>query len=263
MPTHNAEARNWALAAALALVVHGAGVAALARVKGAWVAPPPPPVEFELREPPPPPPELPPEPPPPPPQVVEPPKVRPLVVKRAPVPEPPRPPEAPPPPANQQTPAETPQEAPPVFGVTMTSTVSGESGMAVPVGNTLMAKPSAAPKTPAAVQAYTGGAPSDSFQPVPDIYIATPARPIYKVDSADVYPADAMALGLEGAVVLSVGINEKGAVVEVRVLKRAGHKFDEAATKALRGFRFSPALTSDGRPVPARITYSYKFLQGN
>ena len=122
-----------------------------------------------------------------------------------------------------------------------------------------MAKPTGPRKPDQTPQPYAGGIPGEGFRPAPEAYIATQPRVIYKVDGADVYPADALALGLEGTVSLSVGINEKGAVVEVRVLKRAGHKFDEAATQALRKFRFSPALTSDGRAVPTRITYSYKF----
>jgi len=262
--SETASARNWALAAALALTVHGVAVGALGRMQGSWREPPPPPVEFELREPPPPPPpEVIPEPPPPPPRAVEVPRPRPVVVKRVVVPEPPPPPDAPPPPPNQKPPAETPPEAPPVFGVTMDSTVSGGAGMAVAVGNTLMAKPNAAPRGPAAAQAYSGGPPADAFRPVADAYIATQAKVLHAEDSAEYYPPDALALGLEGAVTLSVGINEKGAVVEVRVLKRAGHKFDEAAASALRKFRFAPARTSDGRAVPTRITYSYKFTVSN
>ena len=256
MASETADGRIWAIAGVLALVVHGAGVGALSRVKATWVAPPAPPIEFELREPPPP--EAPRKPPPPPPpQAVEPPKVRPVVVKRVAVPQP-RPPEAPPPP-NQQPPAEAPKEAPPVFGVTMASTVSGESGMAVPVGNTLMAKPSAPRKADQAVQPYAGGTAGDAFRPVPEAYIAVRPVVITEISGADIYPADARAMGLEGSVTLSVGINEKGAVVEVRVLKRAGHKFDEAATKAMRQFLFSPAKTSDGRAVPTRFTYNFKF----
>ena len=233
-------------------------------MKTAWVAPPAPPVELEIREPPPPAPQVSPEPlPPPPPRAVEPPRPRPIIVRRAPTPQPPPPVVEQPPPPNEQPPAEPPQNAPPVFGVTMSSVVSGESGMAVPVGNTLMAKPTGPRRADQAPQPYAGGVPGEGFRPAPEAYIATQPHAIYKVDGADVYPPDALALGLEGTVSLSVGISETGAVVEVRVLKRAGHKFDEAATQALRKFRFSPALTSDGRAVPTRITYSYKFSLAN
>lgn len=262
MASETANARNWGLAAALALILHGAAVGALTRLQGPGREAPPPPVEFELREPPPPPPpEVAPEPPPPPPRAVEVPRPKPVMMKRVVVPEPP--PEAPPPPPNQQPRADRPLEAPPVFGVTMDSTVSGGSGIAVAVGNTLMAKPSATSRGPAAPQAYSSGPPADVFRPVADAYIATQAKVLHAEDSAEYYPPDALALGLEGAVTLSVGINERGTVVEVRVLKRAGHKFDEAATSALRKFRFAPARTSDGRAVPTRITYSYKFTVSN
>jgi periplasmic protein TonB len=262
--SESADARTWALAAVLALALHGVGVGALFRVRTAWVAPASPPVELEIREPPPPAPEPPPEAPPPPPRAVEPPpRPRPIIVHRTPTPPPPPRQMEQPPPPNEQPPPQPPTNAPPVFGVTMSTVGPGESGMAVPVGNTLMAKPTGPRAADQAPHPYGGGAPGEGFQPVPDAYIATQPRAIYKVEGSDVYPADALALGLEGTVSLSVGINEKGAVVEVRVLKRAGHKFDEAATQALRKFRFSPALTSDGRAVPTRITYSYKFSLSN
>lgn len=212
-------------------------------------------LEIEIREPPPPPPEIRPEPPrPPEPPPPEPARPR-LVARRVPQSEPvPR--ETPPPP-NQEPPPEAPKDAPPVFGVTMSSVVSGESAVAVPIGNTTMTK-DRTPRAPAAVQAYTGEG-TQPFQPVPDVYVSTRPKVLYEVNSADVYPADAKNLGLEGSVLLSVGLDAKGAVVEVKVIGRAGHGFDEAAARALRKFRFSPALTSDGRAVPYRLTYTYRF----
>ena len=262
-------ARTWALAAALALAVHGTGIVAIARVKVAGVVAPTSPIEFELREPPPPPEAV--TPPPellPPPPVAPPPKPRMVVARHAPSPPTPAaPPSEPPPPSApaDPPPAEAPKEAPPVFGVAMASVTSGEAGMAVPVGNTLMAKPTEARKgeqTPP-LAAGNGAGAGAGCRPLAGAYIATPPRVLVEVNSADYYPADALALGLEGEVTLSVGITEKGTVVEVRVLKRAGNKFDDAAAQALRKFRFSPALTSEGRAVPTRITYSYKFHLGD
>ena len=261
MASRAADARVWTWAVGAAVVVHLGAVGALTRIKVEWQPPPPPPVEFDLRSPPPPPPVAIPEPPPPPPKAVEPPKVK-LVQRPATreEPEPPPPPESPPPP-NQEPPPEAPKNAPPVFGVTMSSVVSGDSAAAVPVGNTLMAKPSA-PRPDKPAQPYAGGAPPQAFRPVPDVYIATGPKALFKVEGEEVYPSDARAMGLEGTVKLSVGLNEKGAVVEVKVLERAGHGFDEAAVKAMRQFRYRPALASDGRPVPCRFTYSYKFVSG-
>jgi len=242
-----------------ALVVHLGAVGALTRIHVAWQPPPAPPVEFELRSPPPPPPPIQtPEPPPPPKAAEPPPPVR-VVPRRLAPAEPP--PAASPPPPNQEPPPEAPKNAPPVFGVTMSSVVSGESGAAVPVGNTLMAKPSAPRPTDKPAEPYAGG--SQPFRPVPDVYIATGPKALFKVEGEEVYPADARAVGLEGVVKLSVDLNEKGVVVGVKVIERAGHGFDEAAVKAMRQFRYRPALASDGRPVPCRFAYTYRFSMGD
>ena len=40
---------------------------------------------------------------------------------------------------------------------------------------------------------------------------------------------------------MRVGIDRKGAIHSVRVVRRAGHGFDDAAVKAMWRFRFSPA----------------------
>lgn len=93
----------------------------------------------------------------------------------------------------------------------------------------------------------------DSFE------VVVHPRPIYEIRSASLYPHMARQLGLEGTVKLSVATDESGSVTTVAVLRAAGHGFDEAAMKALRAFRFSPARTRDGRAVPFRFTYTYVF----
>ncbi len=144
----------------------------------------------------------------------------------------------------------------------MSSVVSGEAAMAVPVGNTTMTKPQTrTTSTPPAPYAPEGTKP---FIPVHEIYVATPPRVLYEVTGEDVYPIDAKALGIEGRVRLSVGIDQSGRVVEVRTLPpRAGHGFDEAAAAAMKRFLFSPARTSDGRAVPYRWTHTYTFTVKN
>jgi len=251
LATRAADARISALALAVALAAHGVVIGALSTVRKPWGDGRPEPVEFELREPAPPPPEVvrPPELPVAPP---DPPRPR-LVVRRL----APQPPTAPPPP-NQAPPPETPPSAPPVFGVTMSSVVAGDSAVAVPVGNTLLMKPAPARKPGEAPQPYAGTG-AQTGAPVSEVNVATLPRVVYEVNSADNYPADAKALGIEGKVKASLTLNEKGQVVGVRILERAGHGFDEAATQALRKFRFSPALTNDGRAVPFRLTFEYRF----
>lgn len=251
------DARISALAIAIAIGLHAVIVAAVVTMPSPLVTARNAPVEIEFREPPPPPPELTPPPPPPPPP--EPPKPK-VVVHRVPVP-PPETPPAPPPP-NQEPPPETPPpSAPPTFGVTMDSVVSGESGMAVPVGNTLMTKPAPAKKAAPAPQPYSGNGTLPGA-PEAEVNVTTLPQLLYQVESADIYPADARALGIEGRVRASITINEKGDVTAVRVLERGGHGFDEAVTQAFRRFRFSPARTSDGRAVPYRLTWDYRFTIG-
>jgi protein TonB len=205
-------------------------------------------VEMEVREPPPPPPEVRPEPPPPPPP---PPEVKRVVVRHAPAPPPT---EAPPPPSAEPPKA---NEAPPVFGVSMSSVVAGDGpGVAVPIGNTLMTKPKKA--EPAPVQKLGGN--GDGLPvPVPEVFLAEAPRILSEVKAA--YPPEAQRMGIEGTVEMKLLLDENGDVRKVTITKPAGHGFDELAREALRKFKFSPAKTSDGKAVPTSITYTYRFEQ--
>ncbi len=72
------------------------------------------------------------------------------------------------------------------------------------------------------------------------------------------YPALAQQQGLFGAVTLLVTLDETGRVSEATVTGPLGHGFDEAATEAVRRFRFSPAEV-DGVPAPIQLEYVYHF----
>jgi vitamin B12 transporter len=56
-------------------------------------------------------------------------------------------------------------------------------------------------------------------------------------------------------------LDQNGNVTEVKIIKAAGHGFDEAARAALMKYKFTPARTNDGRAVPTRIPYTYVFEQ--
>jgi protein TonB len=204
-------------------------------------------VEMDVEEPPPPPPDIKPEPPPPPPPPEEKPRV---VVHHAPAAPPP---EAPPPPS-----AEPPKaEAPPVFGVSLDSTVGGGPGMAVPVGNTLMTKPKHGPAGPVGPAVSASGDADRLPAPVPEISISEPPKVAHEVTAP--YPPDLQRMGIEGAVVAKLYIDENGDVRRVTITEKAGHGFDELAREALKKFKFTPARTSDGKAVPTNIIYKYKF----
>ncbi|MFH1809759.1 MAG: TonB family protein [Pseudomonadota bacterium] len=74
-----------------------------------------------------------------------------------------------------------------------------------------------------------------------------------------VYPQNALAQGLTATVRMAVTVDAEGRVGEVQVLEPVGHGFDEAATEALRHFRFAPAIL-DGKPVAVQIEYTYHFV---
>ena len=73
------------------------------------------------------------------------------------------------------------------------------------------------------------------------------------------YPSEARRLEIEGDVVLEVHISPKGNVVKVRILKNPGGGLGKAAAKALKKFRFSPAILDSGESVPYKIKYVYSF----
>jgi protein TonB len=241
----------------VALVVHGGVAATLVTVKGfAATARPRTNVELEVVERPPPPPPPPPAPEPPPP----PPKAQPRVaMRRVTQTPPPEPPRAPPP---TETPPDPPKEpTPPVFGVTVESTVNGESSMAVPVGDTVATND----RTPRKSAPAPGPPGPPAFAPVPESYVAEMPKILQKDpkeaenQGRDIYPAEAARLQIEGTVVLRVGIDRSGAVRSVKVIKPAGYGFDEAAVQSMRRYKWAPARTNDGRPVDFLITFKYAF----
>jgi periplasmic protein TonB len=246
-PARSGRGQSGLVGAAVALVIHaGLGAAALGIDPARFRAEAPIEIDVEEKLPPPDVKPAPKEPPPPPPE-------RPRLAMKRPAIEPATPPPVAPPPSEEPA---KPSDAPPVFGVTMSSVVSGDGpGMAVPVGNTLMAKPG----KPAPEAKPLGGDGTKGFTPVAEMYVAEYPKVIFEVNSDSIYPADARRMGMEGTVRLKLGIDEKGNVVSVRVIERAGHEFDEAAAKALKQFKFTPARASDGRAVPFAIPYTYRF----
>ena len=83
-------------------------------------------------------------------------------------------------------------------------------------------------------------------------------RPPQKIrDVAPRYPAIAQASKVEGIVILEATIGEDGTVRDVRVL-RGKPLLDEAATEAVRQWRFTPTLLN-GQPVPVVMTVTVSF----
>jgi len=59
----------------------------------------------------------------------------------------------------------------------------------------------------------------------------------------------------EVVVVLELEVNEQGAVSAARIAESAGEPFDAAALEAAQRFEFTPAVLTDGQPVPVVVTF--------
>ena len=68
-------------------------------------------------------------------------------------------------------------------------------------------------------------------------------------------PADAEP---RGTVVMLIGVNAKGHVEAVRVLRSDEQAFETTAVATVKKWRFKPAQ-KDGRPIPVQITVEMKF----
>jgi len=68
-------------------------------------------------------------------------------------------------------------------------------------------------------------------------------------------PRDAESRGI---VVMVVGVNQKGHVQAVRVLRSDEKAFEQSAVATVRKWKFKPA-EKDGQPVPVQVTVEMKF----
>ncbi len=75
------------------------------------------------------------------------------------------------------------------------------------------------------------------------------------------YPPEALRLGLEGLVLLELGLSAEGTVSWVRVLASSGHALlDAEAARAASAWRYRPARR-DGRPVPSTLRQPVRFTR--
>ena len=72
------------------------------------------------------------------------------------------------------------------------------------------------------------------------------------------YPEDLRASNVEGMVLLTVSINEKGEVSACVVSKSSDKRFETAAIEAVRKWRFRPA-TKNNTPVSCNVTLPIRF----
>lgn len=76
------------------------------------------------------------------------------------------------------------------------------------------------------------------------------------------YPRAARELGKEGTVLLRLTIDERGRLVDVEVMQKAGMGFEEEAVRAVRESKFC-AASKNGNPVACRVLLPIRFVLRN
>lgn len=87
---------------------------------------------------------------------------------------------------------------------------------------------------------------------------ATISPPELVVDARALYPEELASQAISGEATLELSINESGDVDSVSVKESSHEAFGEAARKAAPNLKFKPAM-QDGKPLPVRILFTYRF----
>jgi protein TonB len=111
------------------------------------------------------------------------------------------------------------------------------------------------------MQPLSGGLPAPGTvvpdgEVFPEPGVSVPARLLSSTPVS--YPPQARAAEVELDVPLELVVDPVGRVVQARGLSRCGYGLDEAAVRAVRTYRFSPALRG-GRPVAVRMRWTVQF----
>jgi periplasmic protein TonB len=95
---------------------------------------------------------------------------------------------------------------------------------------------------------------------VPPTQVTTLPRPVGECrPPTDEYPQAALRLGVEGLVVLVLTIDERGAIVEARVVEDPGHGLGAASARSVRRHcRFEPARRA-GEAVATSFRYRVRY----
>ena len=137
-------------------------------------------------------------------------------------------------------------------GITPDSTAEG-SNFAVPTGDTLYAPPPQRAPAPEEVNPYAAEkyALAATLTELPRLT----AQP----DLRRFYPPEARRKQREGSVVLRLWLDATGAVERAEIISNPGDGLGEAALRAARELRFSPAKLR-GEPVATSVPFTLHFV---
>jgi protein TonB len=108
--------------------------------------------------------------------------------------------------------------------------------------------------------AGSGSGTAELAKPVSVATIKTAARPTGDYgyfDAGKDYPAEARALGIEGAIRVRLIVNEQGKVTARVLLNKLGHGLDELAMKRAAAIEFEPAKDTDDKPVTSVVVWTF------
>lgn len=112
-------------------------------------------------------------------------------------------------------------------------------------------------------QTQTAGNPADSSTSLPPGVMragvggVTSPRCAYCPNPS--YSEEARAAKLQGSVILRVIVSPTGQVANAVVVRGAGHGLDQKALEAVQGWRFTPAVGPDGKPVACMVNIEVTF----
>ena len=100
---------------------------------------------------------------------------------------------------------------------------------------------------------------SDADLPIPADEISVTQMPQVLSEVRIPYPIEAKKNNITGSVVFDILIDQTGTIRQIKLLQGLGYGCDEAATEALKKFRFRPAKMGT-ESVAVRIRYAYRFI---
>ena len=86
---------------------------------------------------------------------------------------------------------------------------------------------------------------------------AVPPRPIY--NALPRYPSSMRKAGVEGVVVIEIGINNDGNVLYGKIIQSLGREFDLVVLRWAKNIRFHPALNRDREAIRSRVRFPVRF----
>ncbi len=86
---------------------------------------------------------------------------------------------------------------------------------------------------------------------------ATPPKPKIKMNIS--YPKSMRKAGVEGTVVVEIGVSEKGEIVYGRIIKKVHPVLDKLVITMVRGMSFYPAMDGTGKAFACKIFMPIRF----